>query len=94
MTFVAIRGWPGLLSGQTAAVMRRQFETFITADVREIDSLETIIALVSIKDTECYTGLKELQSDKSLRDSAFGRLALNHLAAQITEELLRQVEKA
>jgi hypothetical protein len=45
-----------------------------------------------IKDLECDKGLKELQSDKSLRDSAFGRLALNHLADQITEEWLRQVE--
>jgi hypothetical protein len=94
ITFVAIRGWPVLLSGQTAAVMRRQFDTFITANLREIESLETIVAVVSIKDTECHRGLKELQSDKSLRDSAFGRLALNHLADQITEELLRQVENA
>jgi hypothetical protein len=92
ITFVTIRGWPVLLNGQTAAVMRRQFDTFITAGLREIESLETIVAVVNIKDTECYRGLNELQSNKSLRDSAFGRLALNQLADQITHELLRQAD--
>jgi hypothetical protein len=94
ITFVAVRGWPVLLSGQTVAAMRRQFDTFITAELCGIESLDTIVAVVSIKDAGCYKSLKELQSDKSLRDSAFGRLALNRLADQITEALLRQVETA
>ena len=94
MTFVRIRGWDALLSGRTAAVMRRQFDTFITSDSRSIDNPETVIAQVSVKDTQCFTGLHELQSDKSLRDSAFGRLALDHLADQITEQLLQQLEAA
>jgi hypothetical protein len=71
--------------------MRRQFETFVTADLRGIERPETIVAVVYLKDTACYEGVKEIQFDKALRGSAFAELALNHLADQITEALLRQV---
>ena len=90
-TFAAIRGWTVLLNNQTAAVMRRQFDTFVTADLREIERPETIVAVVYLKDVACYEGVKEIQSDKALRGSAFAELASNHLADQITEALLRQV---
>jgi hypothetical protein len=85
-TFAAIRGWPVLLNNQTATVLRRQFDTFVTADLRGIERPETIIAVVYLKDTACYEGVKEIQSDKALRGDA-----LNRLADQITEALLRQV---
>lgn len=94
MTFVRIRGWNALLSGGTAAVMRSQFDTFVTSDSRNIENPETVVAQVCVKDTACFTGLNALQSDKSLRDSAFGRLALDQLADQITEQLLQQLESA
>ncbi len=62
--------------------------------MREIEHPETIVAVVYLKDVPCYEGIKETQSDKVLRDSAFGQLALNHLADQVTEALLRQVAAA
>ena len=86
--FAAIRGWRALLNNETAAVMRRQFDTFVTADVRGIEHPETIVAVVYLKDTACYEGIREIQSDKALRGSA-----LNHLADQVTEALLGQVAK-
>src|SRR3974390_3536671 len=69
-TFAAIRGWTALLSNQTATVMRRQFETFVTADLNGLDRPETILAVVYLKDVECFEGIKEIQSDKGLRGSA------------------------
>jgi hypothetical protein len=92
-TFATIRGWATLLSPQTATVMRRQFETFITADLNGLERPETIVAVVYLKDVECFEGIKEIQSDKGLRGSALSNLALNHLADQVTEALLRQVTK-
>lgn len=87
-TFAAIRGWPVLFTNETATVMRRQFDTFVTADAREIERPETVLAVVYLKDVTCYEEVKEIQSDKALRGDA-----LNHLADQITEALLRQVAK-
>lgn len=92
-TFFTIRGQPIFLNTQTAVVMRRHFETFVTADLRGIENPQSVIATVYLKDIECYQGFKEIQSDNLLRGSAFGELALNHLADQVTEELLRQVTK-
>ncbi len=91
--FAAIRGWAALLNGQTATVMRRQFETFVTGDLNGIERPETILAVVYLKDVEYYEGIKEIHSDKGLRGSAFGELALNHLADQVTEALLGQLAK-
>jgi hypothetical protein len=85
-TFAAIRGWPVLLNNEAATIMRRHFDTFVTADAREIEHPETVLAVVYLKDVACYEGVKKIQSDKALRGSA-----LNHLADQITEALLRQV---
>lgn len=87
-TFAAIRGWPVLLNNETATVMRRQFDTFVTADAYEIERPETVLAVVYLKDVTCFERVKEIQSDKALRGDA-----LNHLADQITEALLRQVAK-
>ena len=92
-TFAAIRGWTVLLNNQTATVMRRQFETFVTADLNEIERPETILAVVHLKDVECYEGIREIQFDNGLRGSALGELALNHLADQVTEALLGQLAK-
>ena len=92
-TFFTIRGQRIFLNTQTAVVMRRHFETFVTADLSGIENPQSVIATVYLKDIECYEGLKEIQSDNLLRGSAFGELALNHLADQVTEELLRQAKK-
>jgi len=73
--------------------MRQAFETFVTADLCGIENPQSVIAAVYLKDIECYQGFKEIQSDNFLRGSAFGELALNHLADQVTEELLRQGTK-
>ncbi len=92
-TFAAIRGPIVLLSHQTATVMRREFETFVTADLNGIDRPETVLAVVHLKDMECYEGIKEIHCDSVVRGSALGALALNHLADQVTEALLRQLAK-
>ena len=92
--FFAIRGRGILSNTKTSVVMRRGFETFVTADLRGIENPQSVTAAVCLKDIECYEGFKEIHSDNSLRASAFGELALNHLACQVTEELLKEIDKA
>jgi hypothetical protein len=92
-TFAAIRGWSVLLSNQTATVLRRDFETFVTAGLNGIEHLETVLAVVYIKDLECYEEIKEIQSDNVLRTSALAASAFDQLADQITEAMLGQIAK-
>jgi hypothetical protein len=81
--FFAIRGRSTLSNDETAVVMRRAFETFVTADSHEIENPRTVIAMVCLRNIESYQEFKRAQCE----------LTLNHLADEVTEELLRQVTK-
>ena len=81
--FFAIRGRSILSNDETAVVMRRAFETFVTANSREIENPQSVIAMVCLRDIKSYQEFKRVQCE----------LTLNHLAHEVTEELLRQVTK-
>ena len=90
-TFFSIRGRPVLSNAETAVVMRRGFETFVTADLRDIGDSQNVMAMVCLRDVESYKEFKRVQADNLLRGGPLGEVTLNHLASQITEELLRQI---
>lgn len=80
-TFFAIRGRSILSNDETALVMRRAFETFVTTDSHEIENPHTVMAMVCLRNIESYQELKRVQC----------KLTLNHLADEVTEKLLGQV---
>ena len=87
--FIAIRGRRSLFDTETAIVMRKNFETFVTDDVLKIENRESVRAIVYLKDM-CYEQVKTTQADELLRDSVLAPLALNYLAAQVASELLKE----
>ena len=52
--FVSIRGLEALLNSGTAVVMRKGYEMFVIQDGSVIDNRENVLALVHVKDMECY----------------------------------------
>jgi len=91
--FFYIRGRSILCNDQTAVVMRRAYETFVTTDPCEIENPQTVIAVVCLKDIESYQEFKRVHSDNLLGVSVFAGPTLHNLADQVTEELLRQIKK-
>lgn len=88
--FIAIRGRRSLFDAETAIVMRKNFETFVTDDVLKIENRESVRAIIYLKDMGCYEQVKTTQADELLRDSVLAPLALNYLAAQVASELLKE----
>jgi hypothetical protein len=88
--FIAIRGRRSLFDTETAIVMRKNFETFVTDDVLKIENRESVRAIIYLKDMGCYEQVKTTQADEMLRDSVLAPLALNYLAAQVASELLKE----
>src|SRR5215470_15489259 len=89
-TFLLIRGIRSFLQPETALVMRKGYETFVTSDVDKVENRQNIVALVYLKDVECYEQFKEIQSDPVLRGSALGQISLGHLADQVATEVAKQ----
>jgi hypothetical protein len=88
--FISIRGRHSLLNTETAIVMRKNFETFVTDDVPKIENRETVAAIIYLKDMDCYEQVKTTQADGLLRGSILAPLALNYLAAQVASELQKE----
>jgi len=90
-TFLSIRGLRSLLQPETALVMRKEQETFVTQDADRIENRDTVVAVVYLKDVECYGQFKEIQEDYSLRSGALGPVILGQLADQVATQLVKQV---
>jgi hypothetical protein len=88
--FISIRGRDSLLNTETAIVMRKNFETFVTDDVLKIENSESVAAIIYLKDMGCYEQVKTTQADGLLRGSILAPLALNYLAAQVASELQKK----
>jgi hypothetical protein len=78
---------------QTAVVMRKGFETFVTADLLGIDNPQSVVAAVCLRDMKSYEEFRRLQSDNAFPGTASGELMTN-LANEVTDALLKQISKA
>jgi hypothetical protein len=93
-TFLSIRGIRFFMRPETALVMRKGYETFVTSDVDKVENRQNIVALVYLKDVECYEQFKEIQTDPVLRGSALGQISLGHLADQVATQVAKQASEA
>jgi hypothetical protein len=93
-TFLSIRGIRSFMRPETALVMRKGYETFVTSDVDKVENRQNIVALVYLKDVECYEQFKEIQTDPVLRGSALGQISLGHLADQVATQVAKQASEA
>jgi len=92
--FLSIRGVQSFVRPETALVMRRNHETFVTQDVDRLENRQNIIAVVYFKDVECYEQFKEIQLDPVLRGSALGQISLGHLSDQVATQVAKQAAEA
>jgi len=89
--FLSVRGLNSLLKSETAIVMRKEYETFITQAADRIENRETVTAVVYLKGMESYEQFKKIQTDGLLRSSTLGYMATDYLANQVARQLLGQV---
>ena len=92
--FLSIRGVRSFVLPETALVMRKNHETFVTQDVDRLENRQNIVAVVYLKDVECHEQFKEIQLDPTLRGSALGQISLGHLSDQVATEVAKQASEA
>jgi hypothetical protein len=91
--FVSIRGLEALLSCKTAVVMRKGYETLVIQDASAIGNRENVLALVHVKDMECYDRLTLIQTNHFLHRGTLDRTISNDLADEMTRQLLKEAGK-
>jgi hypothetical protein len=89
--FIAVRGLQVLLDSDTAIVMRRRYQTFVTEDVSKID--ETTSAVVYVKDLKCHKRLKAIQSNHPFLHNILNRITLDDLADETARRLVKEMGK-
>lgn len=91
--FVSIRGLEALLNNGTAVVMRKGYETLVIQDGSAIANRETVLALVHVKDMECYDRLLRIRSNHFLHRGTLHRTIFHDLADEMAEQLLKEAGK-
>ena len=92
--FVSIRGLEALFNSGTAVVMRKGYETLVIQDGSAIANRETVLALVHVKDTECYDRLLRIRGNHFLHRVTLHRTILHDLADEMAEQLLKEAGKS
>jgi len=90
--FVSIRGLEALLNRETAVVMRKGYETLVIQNASAIDNRENVLALVYVKDMECYDRLLTIQTNHFLHRRKLDRTISNDLADEMAKQLLKETE--
>ena len=89
--FIAIRGLQALLDSDTAIVMRKGYQTFVTKDISKID--QTVLAVVFVKDLECHKRLKTIQTNHLSFHNTLNRTVLDDVADETARRLIKEVGK-
>lgn len=89
--FIAIRGLQALLDSDTAIVMRKGYQTFVTKDISKID--QTVLAVVYVKDLECHKRLKTIQTNHLSFRNTLNRTVLDDVADETARLLIKEVGK-
>ena len=69
--------------------MRKGYETFVIQDASETDNRENVLALVHVKDMECYDLPLTIQTNHFLHRGTLDRRISNHLADEMVKQLLK-----
>ena len=91
--FVSIRGLEALVNSGTAVVMRKGYETLVIQDASAIDNRENVLALVHVKDMECYDRLLTIHTNHFFHRGKLDRTISNDLADEMAKQLLKEAEK-
>jgi hypothetical protein len=91
--FVSIRGPEALLNSGTAVMIRKGYETLVIQDGSAIANRETVLALVHVKDMECYDRLLRIRSNHFLHRGTLRRTIFHDLADEMAEQLLKEAGK-
>ena len=89
--FIAIRGLQALLDSDTAIVMRKGYQTFVTKDISKID--ETSSAVVYVKDLKIHKRLKTIQTNHLFIHNTLNRTVLDDVADETVRRLIKEVGK-
>jgi hypothetical protein len=92
--FVSIRGLEALLNSGTAVVMRKEYETLVIQDTSAFDNRENVLALVHVKDMECYDRLLRIRSNHFLHRGTLHRTIFHDLADEMAKQLLKEAENS
>jgi predicted methyltransferase MtxX (methanogen marker protein 4) len=92
-TFVQVSRRAFLENSRTRVVMGEDYVPSVMQDVDRMENREKAIAVVYLKDMDSYQEFRTIQADAYLRGSSLGETVLDHLADQVTIQLLKRAEK-